>query len=174
MSITGVNTRNQLRGTVVNIRRGSVVSEVEIETAVGIVSAVVTTSSVDRLPLREGDPALALFVGLRVLRMGDPLPHGLEEILAHAEDSGPTYRVIRNQEEDIHVIACNPVENLLAIGTDAGTIPLSARFFENTVNVPVGTTMDMEFVADNPGLTLFHCHQQLHMDFGFMTLFDYI
>src|SRR6201987_2746113 len=30
------------------------------------------------------------------------------------------------------------------------------------------------FVADNPGLTLFHCHQQLHMDFGFMTLFDYV
>jgi len=23
-------------------------------------------------------------------------------------------------------------------------------------------------------LTLFHCHQQLHMDFGFMTLFDYV
>ena len=22
-------------------------------------------------------------------------------------------------------------------------------------------------------LTLFHCHQQLHMDFGFMTLFKY-
>lgn len=22
--------------------------------------------------------------------------------------------------------------------------------------------------------TYFHCHQQLHMDFGFMTLFDYL
>ena len=32
---------------------------------------------------------------------------------------------------------------------------------------------EIDFVADNPGLTLFHCHQQLHMDFGFMTLFDY-
>lgn len=30
-----------------------------------------------------------------------------------------------------------------------------------------------DFVADNPGRTLFHCHQQLHMDFGFMALFDY-
>jgi FtsP/CotA-like multicopper oxidase with cupredoxin domain len=28
-------------------------------------------------------------------------------------------------------------------------------------------------VADNPGPTLFHCHQQLHMDFGFMALFNY-
>ena len=32
---------------------------------------------------------------------------------------------------------------------------------------------EVQFVADNPGLTLFHCHQQLHMDFGFMTLFQY-
>ena len=35
-------------------------------------------------------------------------------------------------------------------------------------------TMEVDFVADNPGLTLFHCHQQLHMDFGFMTLLDYV
>jgi FtsP/CotA-like multicopper oxidase with cupredoxin domain len=33
--------------------------------------------------------------------------------------------------------------------------------------------MEVDFVADNPGRTLFHCHQQLHMDFGFMCLFDY-
>ena len=67
MSIIGVNTRNQLRGTVVGIRRGDVMSEVEIETTTGIVSAVVTTSSIDRLPLREGDTALALFKATDVL-----------------------------------------------------------------------------------------------------------
>ena len=33
--------------------------------------------------------------------------------------------------------------------------------------------MEFDFVADNPGMTLFHCHQQLHMDFGFMALFNY-
>jgi len=33
--------------------------------------------------------------------------------------------------------------------------------------------MDIDFTANNPGLTLFHCHMQLHMDFGFMALFDY-
>lgn len=33
--------------------------------------------------------------------------------------------------------------------------------------------IEFDFVADNPGRTLFHCHQQLHMDFGFMALFDY-
>jgi Multicopper oxidase len=34
--------------------------------------------------------------------------------------------------------------------------------------------VEIDFVADNPGLTLFHCHQQLHMDFGFMSLFEYV
>jgi molybdopterin-binding protein len=67
MSISGVNTRNQLRGTVASIRRGDVMSEIEIETAIGLISAVVTTSSVDRLPLRVGDAALALFKATDVL-----------------------------------------------------------------------------------------------------------
>lgn len=30
-----------------------------------------------------------------------------------------------------------------------------------------------DFTADNPGDTLFHCHQQLHMDYDFMALFRY-
>jgi FtsP/CotA-like multicopper oxidase with cupredoxin domain len=29
-------------------------------------------------------------------------------------------------------------------------------------------------VADNPGPTLYHSHQQLHMDIGFMFLLDYV
>lgn len=33
-------------------------------------------------------------------------------------------------------------------------------------------TMEVDFVADQRGLSLFHCHMQLHMDFGFMALFD--
>ncbi len=34
--------------------------------------------------------------------------------------------------------------------------------------------MTFDFVANDPGMTLFDCHQRLHMDFGFMTLFDYV
>ena len=33
-------------------------------------------------------------------------------------------------------------------------------------------TMDVDFTADQRGLSLFHCHMQLHMDYGFMALFD--
>lgn len=34
--------------------------------------------------------------------------------------------------------------------------------------------MEVNFAANNPGLTLFHCHNQMHMDFGFMTLMEYV
>ena len=33
---------------------------------------------------------------------------------------------------------------------------------------------EVDFVADDHGLTLLHCHQQLHLDFGFMTLVKYV
>jgi hypothetical protein len=48
-------------------------------------------------------------------------------------------------------------------GTDAGPIPQTAWIPENTVNVPVGTTRDIEFVADNPGDWAFHCHKSHHV-----------
>lgn len=67
MSVTRVNTRNQFRGTVISLRRGDVMSELEIETTAGVISAVITTSSVERLNLRVGDNALALFKAADVL-----------------------------------------------------------------------------------------------------------
>jgi len=36
------------------------------------------------------------------------------------------------------------------------------------------TTAEVDFTANNPGPTLFHCHNQTHMDFGFMMLFRYV
>lgn len=33
--------------------------------------------------------------------------------------------------------------------------------------------LKVDFIADNPGLSLFHCQMQLHMYFGFMALFEY-
>lgn len=73
MSLTRVNTRNQFRGTVISVRRGDVMSELEIETSAGVISAVITTSSVERLELQVGDSALALFKAADVLvaKLGD-------------------------------------------------------------------------------------------------------
>ena len=45
---------------------------------------------------------------------------------------------------------------------------------KDVINVMPLQTVAVDFVADNPGDTLLHCHQQLHMDFGFMTIFKYV
>jgi FtsP/CotA-like multicopper oxidase with cupredoxin domain len=47
-------------------------------------------------------------------------------------------------------------------GTDGGRVPPAARYRETTVNVPVGATRDVEFVADAPGDWIFHCHKSHH------------
>jgi len=44
---------------------------------------------------------------------------------------------------------------------------------KDVLAVPAKTTAEVDFTADNPGATLFHCHNQSHMDFGFMMLFRY-
>ena len=66
-TIAAVNTRNQFRGKVVGVKRSPVVSEVEIETGAGIVSAIVTSSSLEVLDLKLGDPVIALFKATEVL-----------------------------------------------------------------------------------------------------------
>jgi len=46
--------------------------------------------------------------------------------------------------------------------TDGGPIPVSAQWPETTVLVPVGSTRDVEFVADAPGDWAMHCHMTHH------------
>lgn len=50
----------------------------------------------------------------------------------------------------------------------------TAGVVKDVVMVPRRSQVEADFVADDPGLTLFHCHNQLHMDFGFMALFRYV
>jgi FtsP/CotA-like multicopper oxidase with cupredoxin domain len=66
-----------------------------------------------------------------------------------------------NLSMDSHPIHIHGHRFLLT-GTDAGTIPPSARFANVTIDVPVGTTRDLEFVADNPGDWPLHCHKSHH------------
>jgi FtsP/CotA-like multicopper oxidase with cupredoxin domain len=49
----------------------------------------------------------------------------------------------------------------------------TAGVMKDVVVVPAKTQVEVDFTADNPGPTLFHCHQQLHMDYGFMTMVQY-
>jgi hypothetical protein len=48
-------------------------------------------------------------------------------------------------------------------GTEGGRIPEGARYPGNTVLVGVAQARDIEFVADNPGSWMLHCHLPHHM-----------
>ena len=61
MTIAAINVRNQFRGTVREIIEGPVVSEIDVETAGGlIVTSVITTRSVRDLGLVSGKEVIAL------------------------------------------------------------------------------------------------------------------
>jgi molybdopterin-binding protein len=61
MTITAINVRNQFRGTIKEIIEGPVVSEVDVQTAGGlIVTSVITTRSVKELDLKVGREVVAL------------------------------------------------------------------------------------------------------------------
>jgi FtsP/CotA-like multicopper oxidase with cupredoxin domain len=84
---------------------------------------------------------------------------------------GKRYRIrMRNASDDIHPIHLH--RHSFEITKLAGKT--TAGVLKDVVMLGGYQEAEIDFVADNPGLTLFHCHQQLHMDFGFMTLFDYV
>ncbi|HTB20893.1 MAG TPA: multicopper oxidase domain-containing protein [Bryobacteraceae bacterium] len=45
---------------------------------------------------------------------------------------------------------------------------------KDVVVVGAKSQTEVDLIANNPGLTLFHCHQQMHMDYGFMSLMEYV
>lgn len=67
MTIQAINARNQFKGTVHEIIRGPVLSEVDVQTAAGIVTSVITTRSIDALDIKLGDNVLAVFKSTEVL-----------------------------------------------------------------------------------------------------------
>jgi FtsP/CotA-like multicopper oxidase with cupredoxin domain len=50
----------------------------------------------------------------------------------------------------------------------------SAGVMKDTVNMTRFSTIEIDFVADDPGPSLLHCHHQDHQDEGFMGLVIYI
>jgi FtsP/CotA-like multicopper oxidase with cupredoxin domain len=83
---------------------------------------------------------------------------------------GRRYRLkFRNASDDIHPLHLHRHSfELVSVGGKP-----TAGIIKDVVMLGGFQEVEFDFVAYNPGLTLFHCHQQLHMDFGFMFLFDY-
>ncbi|HHT9142495.1 MAG TPA: multicopper oxidase family protein [Candidatus Wujingus californicus] len=69
---------------------------------------------------------------------------------------------VANLSMDSHPIHLHGY-NFKITGTDGGRILPSAQWPETSVNVPPGTTRDIEFVADAPGDWALHCHKNHHV-----------
>jgi FtsP/CotA-like multicopper oxidase with cupredoxin domain len=90
---------------------------------------------------------------------------------AYHLNQGRRYRLrMRNASDDIHPIHLH--RHSFELTNFAGTS--TSGVLKDVVMVGGYQQVEIDFPADNPGLTLFHCHQTLHMDYGFMTLFDYV
>jgi FtsP/CotA-like multicopper oxidase with cupredoxin domain len=84
---------------------------------------------------------------------------------------GGRYRLVfDNRSDEAHPVHLH--RHTFEIAKIAG-VPLSG-VFKDVVVVGAKSQMEVLLIADNPGRTLFHCHQQLHMDNGFMALLEYV
>jgi FtsP/CotA-like multicopper oxidase with cupredoxin domain len=83
---------------------------------------------------------------------------------------GRRYRLkFRNASDDVHPLHLHRHSfELTRVGGKA-----TAGVMKDVVMLAGFQEVELDFIADNPGPTLFHCHQQVHMDFGFMALFKY-
>jgi molybdopterin-binding protein len=60
------SVRNRLRGTIEKIVSDNVVSEVVIRTAAGSIASIITTASVQRMNLKQGDNVFAIIKATEV------------------------------------------------------------------------------------------------------------
>lgn len=84
-------------------------------------------------------------------------------------DLGRRYRLrLRNASDDLHPFHLHRhTVELVSIEGHA-----CAGVHKDVVMIAPFQTVEVDFTADQPGRTLFHCHMQSHMDFGFMGVFQ--
>lgn len=97
---------------------------------------------------------------------GKEYPHDREFVFRE----GRRYRLVfHNRSDDSHPLHIHRHQFELV---DINGKP-TAGIKKDTVIVPEYGRVTVDLLADQPGLTLFHCHIQQHMDFGFKALFRY-
>ncbi len=83
---------------------------------------------------------------------------------------GKRYRLVfRNDSGDMHPMHLH--RHSFELVNFAGK-PTSG-IIKDVLNVPRRQSAEVDFIADNPGPSLLHCHMQEHQDFGFMALVKY-
>jgi len=84
---------------------------------------------------------------------------------------GLRYRLaFHNQTDDAHPVHLH--RNIFELISVDGQLTSGVK--KDVVLVRGFGRVNVDFTADQPGLTLFHCHQQLHMGYGFMQLFNVV
>ncbi|WP_233840377.1 multicopper oxidase domain-containing protein [Dyella sp. 2HG41-7] len=82
---------------------------------------------------------------------------------------GKRYRLrMHNASDDIHPMHLH--RHAFEIASIAGQ--QTGGVIKDVAMLGGYQSMELDFTADQRGLSLFHCHMQLHMDFGFMALFE--
>ncbi|MDY0883570.1 multicopper oxidase family protein [Dongia soli] len=83
---------------------------------------------------------------------------------------GKRYRLVMNNNSgDTHPVHLHRHSfEITKIGNKA-----TSGVMKDTISLPRYSAAEVDFVADNPGNTLFHCHHQDHMDEGFAGLIIY-
>jgi FtsP/CotA-like multicopper oxidase with cupredoxin domain len=84
--------------------------------------------------------------------------------------AGKRYRMIfDNQSDEAHPVHLHRhgFELVKVAGVETRGV------VKDVVVVPPRKQVEADFTANNPGRTLFHCHQQMHMDYGFMAMIAY-
>ncbi|MGA2098422.1 MAG: multicopper oxidase domain-containing protein [Candidatus Acidiferrum sp.] len=107
-------------------------------------------------------------------------PHGINHWLVNGKEypherefvfrQGRRHRLVfHNRSDDSHPVHLHRhLFELIEINGKP-----TAGIKKDTVIMPAFGRAAVDLVADQPGLTLFHCHIQQHMDFGFKALFRY-
>jgi FtsP/CotA-like multicopper oxidase with cupredoxin domain len=129
-----------------------------------------TPDEVFNMTFAKDNAALEGFNRWTINGVSYPLTQMMAEPSFHLK-VGKRYRLrMRNASDDIHPIHLH--RHTFELSKIAGQ-PTSG-VMKDVVMLGGYQEAEIDFTADNPGLTLFHCHQQLHMDYGFMSLFDYV
>ncbi|OBB94852.1 multicopper oxidase family protein [Mycobacterium sp. 852002-40037_SCH5390672] len=84
-------------------------------------------------------------------------------------ERGKRYRLrYRNASDDLHPMHLH--RHTFEITRFAGTPTAGVR--KDVAMLGGYQSMEIDFVADQAGLSLLHCHQQIHMDYGLMVLLN--
>ncbi len=141
----------------------------------GLVGSIVVHP---RKPERKPDRDFVLLLHEWAIEPGTSVPNPFEmsdfNILTFNGKSAPgTHPLVAELGDNVRIRIGNlsamdhhPIHlhgyNFKITQTDGGPIPESAQWPETTVLVGVGQTRTIEFLADNPGDWLLHCHMTHH------------